>query len=319
MAFNVNAGLYYDGNNATWYSYDHQSQQYVPCTDQDDNKASGKPSNDTSSKASDGANSNRRVVISAPAATISSNEKVASSLPDAVQAAAAAALAAEKREKDKVKEIKLASKGSILANKKNLNNVLTKWKQRNHEGQAARIVLDDNQPSAATDAKAKSTSSSALVLGSVGRDASNISSIAVAAQVESSAKPRPIMGVIRGSGRGTVKSDTVYSGSLGGVPTPTAVGSSGGSSVNLETPAAATPFKTDVSALGSYTPPVVAGSGKRRFSEMPIQQASSQKEQQAQTTYRDRAAERRSLYGSSSSLGDDQSDPGLGDSSKRAC
>ncbi|XP_026401567.1 SUPPRESSOR OF ABI3-5-like isoform X3 [Papaver somniferum] len=327
--YDGNSGLYYDGNNATWYSYDHQSQQYVPCTDQDDNKASGKPSNDTSSKALDGANSNKRVVISAPAATISSNEKVASSLPDAVQAAAAAALAAEKREKEKVKEIKLASKGSILANKKNLNNVLTKWKQRNHESQAARVVLDDNQPSAATDAKAKfkadaittkdyPTSSSALVPGSVGRDASNISSIAVAAQVESSAKPRPIMGVIRGSGRGTVKSDTVYSGSLCGVPTPTAVGSSGGSSVNLETPAAATPFKTDVSALGSYTPPVVAGSGKRRFSEMPIQQASSQKEQQVQTTYRDRAAERRSLYGSSSSLGDDQSDLGLGDSNRHS-
>ncbi|MCL7042501.1 hypothetical protein MKW94_004480 [Papaver nudicaule] len=326
--YDGNSGLYYDGNNATWYSYDHQTQQYVPCTDQNDNKTSGKPSNDISSKASDGANSNRRVAISAPAATISLNEK-ASSLPVAVQAAAAAALAAEKREKEKVKEIKLASKGSILANKKNLNNVLTKWKQRNQEGQSARVVLDDNQPSAAsTDAKAKfkpdamapkehPTSSSAHVPGSAGYDA-NILSTAVAAQVESSVKPRPIMGVIRGSGRGIVKSDTVYSGSSGGVHTSTVAVNSGGSSMNLETPMVATPFRTDVSALGSYTPPVAASSGKRRFSEMPIQQASSQKDQQAQTTYRDRAAERRSLYGSASSLGDDQSDLGLGDSNRHS-
>ena len=36
------AGLYYDGNNGVWYSYDHQTQQYVPCSDQSDNKTAGK-------------------------------------------------------------------------------------------------------------------------------------------------------------------------------------------------------------------------------------------------------------------------------------
>ncbi|OVA02493.1 G-patch domain [Macleaya cordata] len=331
--YDGNTGLYYDGNNATWYSYDQQTQQYVPCVDQN-NKTSGKPSNE-SSKTSDGA-SNRKVVISAPAATITSSEKAAS-LPDAVQAAATAALAAEKKEKEKMKEIRLASKSSILANKKNLNNVLTKWKQRNHEGQAARVVLDDNQPSASTDAKNKfktdavsvkenATSSSGFTPAAIGRGATNISSTPVAVQVvsvESPVKPRPVInslggtirGVIRGSGRGLVKSDTVYSGSPGGVSTSTVVSTSGTSSVNLETPAVATPFRTDVSALGSYTPPVAAGSGKRRFSEMPMQQASAHKEQ-TQTTYRDRAAERRSLYGSSSSVGDDQTDLGLGDSNR---
>ncbi|KAI8028624.1 Serine/threonine-protein kinase STY46 [Camellia lanceoleosa] len=29
-----NDRLYYDGNNGVWYSYDHQTQQYVPCSDQ---------------------------------------------------------------------------------------------------------------------------------------------------------------------------------------------------------------------------------------------------------------------------------------------
>ncbi|XP_028119348.1 SUPPRESSOR OF ABI3-5-like [Camellia sinensis] len=36
------AGLYYDGNNGVWYSYDHQTQQYVPYSDQSDNKTAGK-------------------------------------------------------------------------------------------------------------------------------------------------------------------------------------------------------------------------------------------------------------------------------------
>ena len=45
------------------------------------------------------------------------------------------------------------------------------------------------------------------------------------------------------------------------------------------------------------------------------QSASTHKEQ-PQTTYRDRAAERRSLYGSSSSVGNDLADLEIGDSSK---
>ncbi|CAL5386055.1 unnamed protein product [Camellia sinensis] len=36
------AGLYYDGNNGVWYSYDHQTQQYVPYSDQSDNETAGK-------------------------------------------------------------------------------------------------------------------------------------------------------------------------------------------------------------------------------------------------------------------------------------
>nr|AWA45149.1 hypothetical protein SO104I06_000001 [Saccharum officinarum] len=97
-------GLYYDSNSGVWYSYDQQTQQYVPCNDQSNTKAAGEAASENT-KTSD-SNNGKKVVISAPAATIKQNEKT--SLPDAVQAAASAALAAEKREKEKAKEIKLA-------------------------------------------------------------------------------------------------------------------------------------------------------------------------------------------------------------------
>ena len=322
-------GLYYDGNSGTWYSYDHQTQQYVSCIDQNDTKTSGKQSE--SSKASDSSNS-RKIVISAPAATITSNEKAAS-LPDAVHAAATAAMAAEKKEKEKMKEIKLASKSSILANKKKMSNVLTMWKQRSHEGQATRVALDDNQPSSAADDRLnsigpspKSKFKTEVVTTKENTAASGgftISNPGLAVGLESQVKPRPVsnslggtvMGVIRGSGRGVVKSDTSYLGSSGGVSTSAPTAYTGGSSSSINSDTTSTPFRTDASALGSYTPPVAAGSGKRRFSEMPAQMASTQKEQ-PHTAYRDRAAERRSLYGSSSSTGDSLSDLGIGDSSK---
>ncbi|KAB5516792.1 hypothetical protein DKX38_027440 [Salix brachista] len=283
--------------------------------DNNDNKASSYQS--VNSKSSDGS-SNRKVVISAPAATITSSEKAAS-LPDAVQAAASAALAAEKKEKEKAKEIKLASKSSILANKKKMNNVLTMWKQRSHEGQTTRLALDDSHPSAPADdrllsvgqsTKSKFKSDTTTIM-----ESSMLSSVDVttpSAQtngLESSVKPRPVsnssggtfMGVIRGSGRGVLKSDTSYSGPSAGVSISNAAVTltMTGSSTNADTSSVATPFRTDVSALGSYTPPVAAGSGKRRFSEMPLPSASAHKEQ-PQNSYRDRAAERRSLYGSSS-------------------
>ncbi|XP_043721803.1 SUPPRESSOR OF ABI3-5-like isoform X2 [Telopea speciosissima] len=324
--YDGNTGLYYDSSNGTWYSYDDQTQQYIPCGDQNDK---GKAANEP--KASDSA-SNRKVVISAPAATITSNEKTAS-LPDAVQAAATAALAAEKREKEKMKEIRLASKSNILANKNKMSNVLSMWKQRNNVGQAARIVLDDTVSSALMDdrpknkfrsdsmlAKEKTSTSLGFSSTAVVRGASNTLTTPITAQTASAVseiKPQPVsnssggtlMGVIRGSGRGVTKSDTTLSGRPS-TSSPAVTSSAGTSAVNPGTPAIQTPFRTDASALGSYTPPAT-GSGKRRFSEQPV----SSHREQPQTTYRDRAAERRSLYGSSSSssIGD-----GLADSSKHA-
>lgn len=318
------AGLYYDSNSGVWYSYDQQTQQYIPCNDENDNKTSTGLSEISKLDASN----NKKVVISAPATTSTS---VGSSLPDVVQAAATAAIAAEKKEKEKSKEIKLASKSSILANKKKMNNVLTMWKQRSNEGQATRVALDDNQPTVSSDdrplpiglsAKSKSTKEHTT--------STSASTTAVSAAqnvgMESLVKPRPVsnslggtlMGVIRGSGRGVVKSDTSFSGSASGVssssiPVPSAAGIS--SSTNADTPMVVTPFRTDASALGSYGSSVSAGTGKRRFSELPPAVASTYKEQ-PQTTYRDRAAERRSLYGSSPYVGDDLSDVGFGDSSK---
>lgn len=312
-------GLYYDGNNGIWYSYDHHTQQYIPCTDQNQNKSSNNESEP--SKAPDGS-STKKVVISAPATTVTSNEKPAS-LADAVQAAAAAALAAEKKEREKSKEIKLASKSSILANKKKMNNVLSMWKQRSHEGQATRVALEDNQLPGSVEDRSYSSSHSAknkLKTETAPREI-NVSNLgghttAQVAAIDSQPQPRPfsnslggtLMGVIRGSGRGVVKSDS-YSGSTSATPSMSA------SSANVD--AQTTPFKTDVSSLGSYTPSASVGSGRRRFSEMPLS-ASTHKEQSQTTTYRDRAAERRSLYGSSSSVGNDLSDLEIGDSSKIA-
>nr|XP_043638808.1 SUPPRESSOR OF ABI3-5 isoform X2 [Erigeron canadensis] len=306
--YDGNTGLYYDGNNGIWYTFDNQSQQYVACNDQN-GIAPGKETEP--SKASDASNT-RKVVISAPAATITSNDKT-TSLPDAVQAAAAAAIAAEKKEKEKMKEIRLASKSSILASKKKMSNVLSMWKQRSHESQAPRVALDDNQPSAS--AEEKSNPVVPLTKGKVVKDnigpAISVNTSIQVVSLDSQDMPRPagnisggtLRGVIRGSGRGVVKSDTGYVGSSTNVPM--------GSSMVTEVRNSAVPFRTDASALGSYTPPAPSVSGKRRFSELPAQSASSIKEQ-PHTTYRDRAAERRSLYGSSS-FGDGLSDLGAGD------
>ncbi|GAV61742.1 RRM_1 domain-containing protein/G-patch domain-containing protein/RRM_6 domain-containing protein [Cephalotus follicularis] len=325
--YDGNTGLYYDGNSGTWYSYDHQTQQYIPCTDQNDIKPSNKQSEP--SKASDGP-INRKAVISAPAATIALGEKP-TSLPDAVQAAAAAAIAAEKKEKERAKEIKLASKSSILASKKKMSNVLTMWKQRSHEGQAPRVALDessgDDRQFGIGQSMRSKFKSDLLITKENTTSSIEVNTAAPAAHtvgLDSLVKPRPVsnslggtlMGVIRGSGRGVLKSDTSYSGSSTGVSTSSP---SAGlfSSTNADTPTVPTPFRTDASALGSYASPMAAGSGKRRFSELPVSSASIQKEQ-SQTTYRDRAAERRSLYGSSSSIGDDLSEPGFGDSNRNS-
>ncbi|GFQ01372.1 RNA-binding protein 5 [Phtheirospermum japonicum] len=282
--YDGNSGLYYDGNNGLWYSYDQQTQQYTPCADQNAKKVEKQSE---TSKA--------KVVISAPAATVTSLEKAAS-LPDAVQAAAAAAIAAEKKEKERMKEIKLASKSSILANKKKMNNVLTMWKQRSHEGQAPRVALEDNNNQLSTPGKFKNEgittkenaiASSGLELQERARN--NITS-----------SGGTLKGVIRSSGLGVVKLDTFHT-------EPSSLTITEASTTTVM------PFRTDASALGSYATPVASGSAKRRFSEMPATSVGNK--EQSQSGYRDRAAERRNLYGSSS-FGDDLSNAGGGDSNR---
>lgn len=252
-------------------------------------------------------------MISAPAATVKQSEKT--SLPEAVQAAANAALAAEKKEKEKAKEIKLASKTNLLANKKKMNNVLAMWKQRNKEGQAAHVALDDKEPSRSVvdklnnspsgigfslKAKPKSDFGNSKDMNLVAGYNSHGRETGGSQILDSDIKPRPVsnslgttvMGVIRGSGRGAVNTFHASSDAGGSISSDITASTSG--LMNTETHTASTPFKTDLSSLGSYASPAVSGSAKRRFSEAP-----------GQSQYRDRAAERRSLYGSSSSVPND--------------
>lgn len=263
-------------------------------------------------------------MISAPAATVKQSDKT--SLPDAVQAAANAALAAEKREKEKAKEIKLASKTSLLANKKKMNNVLAMWKQRNQEGQAGRVALDDKEPANTDDKFNSSHTGTGFSLKNKPKSdfgntkdvnlAGNYNSLGqgTAVMVDAEVKPRPVsnslgttvMGVIRGSAKGVIKSDTTFNSFSDAMSTEsrsTVTASTSALMTNAEASTTSGPFKTDVSALVSNTSTGVSGSGKRRFSEAPVQ-----------PQYRDRAAERRNLYGSS--LGNDN--VGL-DSSKNTC
>jgi RNA-binding protein 5/10 len=190
-----------------------------------------------------------------------------------------------------------------------MNNVLAMWKQRNQEGQAARIVLDDKELSRSDDksnhshsgtgfsskSKPNSDSGNAKDMNSSANYNSFGQGTASAQMLDSDVKPRPVsnslgttvMGVIRGSARGVIKSDTTFS-----EPRTTVTTSTKGLMTTPEALATPAPFKTDISALVSNTSSGVSGSGKRRFSEAP-----------AQSQYRDRAAERRNLYGSS--LGND--------------
>ncbi|KAJ4945387.1 hypothetical protein NE237_014220 [Protea cynaroides] len=214
----------------------------------------------------------------------------------------------KRKRRKKMKEIRLVSKSSILPNKK-MNNALSIWKQRNNEDQAARIVLDDTGSSASMDDRP--INNLGFSYTAFGHGAGNSLATPIIAQTTSAVseiKPQPVsnssrgtlMGMIRGSGRGVLKFDSILSGRPS-MSSPVITSTAGTSAVNPDTHTIQIPFRTDASVLGSYTPPVATGSGKRRFSEQP---AASNSEQ-PQTTYRDRAAERRSLYGSSSpSMGD---------------
>ncbi|KAM0893635.1 hypothetical protein ACQ4PT_024987 [Festuca glaucescens] len=314
--YDGNTGLYYDSNVGVWYSYDQKSQQYVPCNESNNSKATGDTVNE-SVKIPE-SNSGKKVVISAPAATVKQSEKT--SLPEAIQAAANAALAAEKKEKEKAKEIKLASKISLLANKKKMNNVLAMWKQRNQEGQAAHSAFDDKEPTRSVADKLNSSPSGIgfslkpKPKSDVGnpRDMNLVAGYnslgggtAGSQILDSDIKPRPvsnslgttIMGVIRGSGRGAIKSDTTFhvSSDVGGSNYSSNITTRTSEiTANAEAHATPAPFKTDLSSLGSYSSSGAYVSAKRRFSEAP-----------GQSQYRDRAAERRSLYGLSSSLPND--------------
>nr|GME01514.1 SUPPRESSOR OF ABI3-5 isoform X1 [Ipomoea batatas] len=201
-----------------------------------------------------------------------------------------------------------------------MSNVLSMWKQRSHEGQAPRVALDESQtvaedrshsvgPAAKTKLRTDSvaTRETATTAGfAAGTTVQQPMGIESQDRAVTNSSGVTLKGVIRGSGLGVVKKDTLYTGSLGSSTSHSATGSS--LLINSDVSTSPMPSRTDTSAMSSYTPPASAGGGKRRFSEMPSQPFPD-KEQPSNITYRDRAAERRSLYGSSS-FGDNLSDHG---------
>ncbi|KAJ7296444.1 hypothetical protein O6H91_22G061300 [Diphasiastrum complanatum] len=325
-------GLYYDGNNGIWYTYNQETQEYKPFVDSDDgakqsaSAKSVKGAGDSANEKASGSTIHSKAVISAPACTITAENDAIEKKPtlaEAVAAAAVAAQAAQKREKERMKEkqkeMRLAGKNPGMGSKK-ISNVVTLWKQRKNEGQVSSVTADDVStfPASSIDAQTDGIpnmsmgpvatmnskfkfddttsskesagySSNSLGRGSGNPFGGNYHPSEISGRIRQSSITT-VTGMGRGAGRGAVR----------GMDTGAVLGSSAAPELS-----ATTPFKTDASALGSYGPMAGAGT-KRRFTESP------------QSVYRDRAAERRSLYGSSLSnemlLDPDLKDKGVGSS-----
>ncbi|KAH7445957.1 hypothetical protein KP509_01G030500 [Ceratopteris richardii] len=279
--------LFYDGNHGLWYYYDEKSQQYLPyaaptteaaCdssnpTDAEKGQTPGTQTNNESSTMEEGEVN--------PNGT-DDKEQQQLSLAEAVQAAALAAQAAAKKNKEKMKEkekeVRLAMKGSVLASKKKL---LTLWKQRQNEGDMATLASSNTVIPAANEHNQYQSASALLGTPSQAyatkKSESITTSMALAANGNDPEERPMTLTTINTAGRRVEAA------------------SSQSASVEINTGAA--PFRTDASALGVHVPVAPTGS-KRRFTESPQSVAS-------QPVYRDRAAERRNLYGSSSSVHDD--------------
>ncbi|KAL2653047.1 hypothetical protein R1flu_021175 [Riccia fluitans] len=330
-------GLYYDGNAGVWYTYNQDTQQYTQyvdtSTENTTNAVTGTSSDTTKGPKEEKAGGNHtegtvtsKAVISAPPAVSLELVEKKPTLAEAVAAAAVAAQVSAKKEKERLKEkekeSRLAGKGPVMVSKKKITNVMTMWKQRQVEGLGAQGASDGiisaapsttvdvpNDTSTSTTAggttshignsKFRSDTTTTKDMPKMGRGGTSAytgiihssDGIGRAKLVSSSqnssiftsqnlttipATPslslaRPSAGAGRGAGRG-----------IGRVVNETATGST--TAATSPEGLSATPFRTDASALGSYGP--MAGT-KRRFTETP------------QAGYRDRAAERRSLYGSS--------------------
>ncbi|KAJ3675286.1 hypothetical protein LUZ60_004328 [Juncus effusus] len=283
--YDGNTGLYYDGNAGIWYTFDQETQQYTPynTNSNNENKPAGESVSDPS-KQSEDIIKTKKVIISAPAVTSKPDENETELIPDAIQAAASAALAAEKKEKEKekekAKEIKI-SKVSLLANKKKMSNVLTMWKQRNQEAKLNNPPKEFNKE---PDEKEKHTKPKSDFTNTNPTlpvtEPANSNDQMKHNQSSGTGSSSTVTGVIRNSSmnRGIVKSDTAFN------------------APSLEPSSVSTVFKAGGSSVQT---------GRRRFSEAPVQPNNNR--DSSHTGYRDRAAERRNLYGSSSNL-DDPSD-----------
>jgi RNA-binding protein 5/10 len=264
--------LFYDGNNALWYYYNQETQQYVPYVDTE----SGVASKEAEKRAVDGATTEEGEVR----AVETTGEEKKPSLAEAFQAAAMAAQAAAKRDKErqkeKEKETRQALKGSLQASKKKLLNL---WKLRQNEGQGNPVmpasVAATNVVSLHEHQRHESLSQSATA--------------ALSAHVIKKAELRELDGGYSAtidakaadeSHRSTEKHGSAKQANNTGpktvaqIPAVVEATASG---------ASASTSKSDASAAVGSTP----SGAKRRFTETP------------QPAYRDRAAERRNLYGSS--------------------
>ena len=265
LAILTTAALFYDGNNALWYYYNQETQQYVPYVDADSNVATTEVDNVVDESATKEGEAS---------AVETTGEEKKPSLAEAVQAAAMAAQAAAKRDKERLKEkereTRQALKGSLQASKKKLLNL---WKLRQNEGQGS-----------STGSVASTTN---LVLShdhQLHESFSQSATAALSGQIIKKPEPKEL-----GSSYSMIDTKTVEesyrSDTHGGAKQVNHIGITTQSSSIEATSGGIAPFKTDVSAVVGSTPSVA----KRRFTESP------------QPVYRDRAAERRNLYGSSSS------------------
>lgn len=304
-----------------WYSYDQETQQYVPFVEPTVDKTGGDPVKGASVTGSDKVAdlatdlNTKGAIISAPAVTnlaeTDAGGEKKHSLAEQVAAAAVAAQVAAKKEKERQKERDRESrlaKGPVMGSKKKITSSLSLWKQRQHEGQAVSSNAEELTPGlppsagSLTEKVAQATSNSAGIVSSQNRfksDSMPKESLGRGASTlgrgagnpfggnyhpsDSSARARQGGGPgVSGSGLGRGAGRGVGRGQDSGSPNVPAGSVPASAPAQSSTPLA--PFRTDASALGSYGP--MAGA-KRRFSETP------------QSGYRDRAAERRNLHGSS--------------------
>lgn len=285
------------------------------------------PTNEAIGNNSTPSSNAKSVVISAPPVVTldHDSETKKPTLAEAVAAAAEAAKQTAKKERERMKErekeIRLAGKGiSLGVAKKKMNTVMSVWKQRQHEGLAPSSAGDDTHPTSSdshndshtnntpagrsatiqaapkfrsdnTTVQSASTPNKSAIgrgMSTLGRGGGNPFSGNYHPTTEGAGRARTVLA--QSSGRGV----SVFGGANSSAGSGGAVGRGSGRGRGLETGVTlsgavpespvVTPFKTDASALGSYTPPSTGV--KRRFTESP------------QIGYRDRAAERRNLYGS---------------------
>ncbi|XP_024386380.1 SUPPRESSOR OF ABI3-5 isoform X3 [Physcomitrium patens] len=313
--YDGNQGLYYDGNSGVWYTYDQDTQQYTPYVPPENTATAGEsaeaPVSATTAPTTTTSIS-KAVIISAPAiVTLDSQaEPKKPTLAEAVAAAAEAAKLTAKKEKEKMKEKERELRKGVMlgAGKKKMNNVMSVWKQRQYEGLTPATLAEETLPSSSditmdgsvnnsvgrgsslqASARPSQTGSVGRGMSTLGRGGGNPFSGNYHPS-EGAGRARPLT---QSSGRGVsvfgVSSSVQSGGSAGrgagrGRGVETGGPSLGGGA--SESPVVITPFKTDASALGAFPNVPTTTTTRRRFTETP------------QNGYRDRAAERRSLYAS---------------------